>query len=203
MPRPPTLMVRTRRGVWRPRIRVVARSTRRPARSASRRSVRTRQRRVLWRSALCDNGTPNLSATRSTTIVITAVNDPPSIISLTGGTAVEDQPFTVDATATDPDGPDAVWSLVSPTHTVWRHDQRGHRPGHFHARRPEPASGVHGGGPGLRQRNTQSVARPEPSPSRSPRSTTETTFGTRSCPCDTGLVTSVIDRLSAVATIVS
>ena len=51
---------------------------------------------------VCDNGTPNLCATRSTTIAIIAVNDPPVIISLTGGTAVEDQPFTVDATAIGP-----------------------------------------------------------------------------------------------------
>ncbi|MGH9948038.1 MAG: beta strand repeat-containing protein [Pyrinomonadaceae bacterium] len=46
-----------------------------------------------------------------------AANQPPVINSTAPTTATEGVLYTYNATATDPDGPGATWSLVSPTHT--------------------------------------------------------------------------------------
>ena len=65
---------------------------------------------------VCDGGTPNLCATQTTIISITAVNDAPVISSVAPATATEDVLYTYNATMTDLDGPGQTWSLL-PAHT--------------------------------------------------------------------------------------
>jgi glycosylphosphatidylinositol phospholipase D len=55
-----------------------------------------------------DGGTP---VTQSTTVTITAVNDPPVINSTPSTTATEDVLYTYGASVNDPDGPAPTWSL--------------------------------------------------------------------------------------------
>ncbi len=59
----------------------------------------------------CDGGTPLLCATQVTVVIIDSVNDSPSITSQAPVEATEGELYTYAATSTDPDGPDAVWSL--------------------------------------------------------------------------------------------
>lgn len=66
---------------------------------------------------VCDGGSPNLCAQQSTTVNITAVNDPPTITSSAPTTATEDLLYTYNATFSDPDGTGSTWELVAPTHT--------------------------------------------------------------------------------------
>jgi VCBS repeat-containing protein len=61
---------------------------------------------------VCDNGTPNLCATQSTTVSITPVNDAPGITSLATATATEDVPYNYAPTFSDPDGTGQTWSLL-------------------------------------------------------------------------------------------
>ncbi len=62
---------------------------------------------------VCDGGTPNLCATQSTTVNITAVNDAPVISSTAATTATEDTVYTYNATRTDPDGPGQTWTTTA------------------------------------------------------------------------------------------
>ena len=62
---------------------------------------------------VCDGGTPDECATQTTTLTITPVNDPPTIDSTPPSTAIEDTPYTYNATRNDPDGPGATWSLTA------------------------------------------------------------------------------------------
>ena len=66
---------------------------------------------------VCDGGSPNLCATQSTTITITAVNDAPTVNSVAPTTATEDTAYIYNATRLDPDGPGQAWSLVAGPHT--------------------------------------------------------------------------------------
>ena len=61
---------------------------------------------------VCDGGTPNLCATQTTTLNITAVNDAPVINSAAPTTATEDTLYTYTATRVDPDGPAQAWSIA-------------------------------------------------------------------------------------------
>ena len=65
---------------------------------------------------VCDGGTPNECATQSTTVTITAVNDPPVINSVAPTTATEDILYTYNATRLDADGLGQTWSLLG-SHT--------------------------------------------------------------------------------------
>jgi VCBS repeat-containing protein len=64
-----------------------------------------------------DGGSPEQSAVQTATIQIAAVNDAPVIDSTAPTTATEDILYTYNATRNDPDGPQAIWSLNTPTHT--------------------------------------------------------------------------------------
>ncbi|HEY8205978.1 MAG TPA: Ig-like domain-containing protein [Myxococcaceae bacterium] len=59
-----------------------------------------------------DSGNPALTATATVTVTVTApANAPPVISSTPAATAPEGTPYVYDATATDPDGPGATWSV--------------------------------------------------------------------------------------------
>jgi len=60
---------------------------------------------------VCDGGSPDLCATQTTTVSITPVNDAPVITSTAAITATEDVAYAYNATASDPDGPGATWSI--------------------------------------------------------------------------------------------
>ena len=60
---------------------------------------------------VCDGGSPVQCATQTTTVTITPDNDAPVITSTAATTATEDVAYTYDATASDPDGPGATWSI--------------------------------------------------------------------------------------------
>jgi uncharacterized repeat protein (TIGR01451 family) len=61
---------------------------------------------------VCDGGVPNQCVTQSTTVTITAINDPPVITSTASTTATEAVLYTYSAAESDPDGPTSgSWSL--------------------------------------------------------------------------------------------
>src|SRR5207249_3377063 len=60
----------------------------------------------------CDGATPALCATQSTTVTITAVNDPGAFTSTAPPGATEDTPYSYLPTVADPDGPPGgTWSV--------------------------------------------------------------------------------------------
>lgn len=61
---------------------------------------------------VCDGGEPNFCDTQTVPVSIQAGNDSPVITSSAPGAAIEDRLYRYEATATDDDGPDAVWSVL-------------------------------------------------------------------------------------------
>ncbi|MGQ0508158.1 MAG: Ig-like domain-containing protein [Myxococcaceae bacterium] len=59
---------------------------------------------------VCDGGIPNQCVTQTTTVTLTAVNNPPVVNSSAPTTATEDTPYTYNATFSDADGPSDVWT---------------------------------------------------------------------------------------------
>ena len=61
---------------------------------------------------VCDGGAPELCNNQQTTVNITAINDPITIITSAPTTATENVLYSYDANASDPDGPGRDWTVL-------------------------------------------------------------------------------------------